>query len=153
MTKPCNPDTDGDGFRDMPASALSAVNADPSVDNCPTVANPSQVNTDGANGAANHASADALGDACDLDRDGDGYPDALEISMGKNPNVYCVRMRADVDGDGAVSILDLAKVAKYFIQLIPPTPERLNQDNGASISILDLAMMATVFIQHVSDCP
>ena len=72
--------------------------------------------------------------------------------MGKNPSIYCVRMRADVDGDGSVSILDLTKDAKYFVPTIPPAPERLNQDNGASISILDLATMATVFIQHVSDC-
>lgn len=153
MTKPCNPDTDGDGFRDMPSSALSAVNTDSNVDNCPTVANSSQINTDGANAASNHAGADVLGDACDLDRDGDGYPDALEIAMGKNPNAYCIRMRADVDGDGSVSILDLARVARYFIQSIPPAPERYNQDNGASISILDLAIMATVFIQPVSGCP
>jgi Dockerin type I domain len=62
-------------------------------------------------------------------------------------------MRADVDGDGAVSILDLAKVAQYFTQAVPPAPARHDQDGDNKISILDLARMAQVFTQHVSACP
>ena len=45
-------DSDGDGVPD-------------SIDNCPTIANPDQRNTDG----------DAKGDACDEDDDNDGVPD------------------------------------------------------------------------------
>jgi pimeloyl-ACP methyl ester carboxylesterase len=87
------------------------------------------------------------------DTDGDGYTDKQEIDMGKDPSTYCNIMRADVDGDGAVSILDLAKVAVYFTQPIPPAPARYDQDGDNKISILDLARMAQVFTQHVSACP
>jgi len=87
------------------------------------------------------------------DTDGDGYTDIEETRLGKNPAVYCNIMRADVDGDGAVSILDLTRVAQYFIQSIPPAPARYNQDGDNKISILDLTRMAQVFIQHVSACP
>ena len=93
------------------------------------------------------------GDACDDDKDGDGYADSTEVALGKNPLVYCQIMRADVDGDGAVSILDLTKVAQKFTQLIPPAPERYKQDADNAISILDLTRMAQVFIKHTSDCP
>ena len=62
-------------------------------------------------------------------------------------------MRADVDGDGAVSILDLTKVAQWFTKSIPPAPQRYAQDADNLISILDLTKMAQVFIQNVSACP
>ena len=84
---------------------------------------------------------------------GDGYTDGQHVALGKDPNVYCSIMRADVDGDGAVSILDLTRVARYFIQSVPPAPERYNQDGDSAISILDLTRMAQVFIQPVSACP
>jgi hypothetical protein len=48
-------DTDGDGIPD-------------SSDNCPTIANPTQTNTDG----------DSQGDACDIDDDNDGLVDTSE---------------------------------------------------------------------------
>ena len=46
FTDPTNPDTDGDGFLDRPASVYGD-NTDTAMDNCPTVANPSQLNSDG----------------------------------------------------------------------------------------------------------
>ncbi len=99
--------------------------------------------------------ADSLGDACDDDKDGDGYTAAQEAAVtgGKNDLAYCQIMRADVDNDGAVSILDLAKVAVYFTQTVPPAPERYKQDKDSQISILDLTRMAQVFTQHVTACP
>ena len=84
---PCAADTDGDGFKDKPATLHLAVNADTSVDNCPLVANPGQQNSDAAidNGPdivapdVTVAHSDALGDACDPDIDNDGLPNAQDI--------------------------------------------------------------------------
>jgi hypothetical protein len=74
-------------------------------------------------------------------------------ALGKNPALYCNIMRADVDGDGGVSILDLTKVAQKFTQSVPPAPERYNQDADNQISILDLTRIAQVFTQKVTACP
>jgi hypothetical protein len=123
------------------------------LDNCPGIANADQLNTDAANTALNRPGADPFGDVCDGDIDGDGYTKAQEIALAKNSAVYCPIMRADVDGDGAVSILDLAKVAVYFTQTVPPALERYKQDADNKISILDLTRMAQVFTQHVTACP
>ncbi len=137
----CDPDVDGD----------NALNG---ADNCVLAANADQLNTDAANPAANRPGADALGDACDDEIDGDGYTDDQETAapLTEDPLTYCSIMRADVDGDGAVSILDITKVALYFTQSIPPAPERYSQDADAAISILDLTRMANVFTQPVSAC-
>lgn len=51
-------DIDGDGFRQL-------------RDNCPLVANPSQIDSD----------ADERGDACELDWDGDGINDAIDCAI------------------------------------------------------------------------
>jgi len=55
-----------------------------SIDNCPSIFNPDQLNTDN----------DDLGDACDIDDDGDGLTDAEEADLGTNP------LEIDTDGDG-----------------------------------------------------
>jgi len=55
-------DEDGDGIGDA-------------NDNCPSVANPDQLDTDG----------DGQGDACDTDDDNDGLPDTDEPGKGTNP--------------------------------------------------------------------
>ena len=65
------PDGDADGVID-------------SLDNCPTVSNASQLNTD----------ADGQGDACDTDDDNDGLTDSEEAIVGTNS------LLADTDGDG-----------------------------------------------------
>jgi len=64
-------DTDRDGVFD-------------NIDNCPTTANADQYNQDG----------DALGDACDTDRDGDGVPNATDVFPDDG------RYSVDADGDG-----------------------------------------------------
>lgn len=66
------PDADGDGVADA-------------TDNCPTVANPTQANTDN----------DALGDVCDPDDDNDGVLDGPDnCDLIRNPD------QADFDRDG-----------------------------------------------------
>ena len=64
-------------------------------DNCPTVFNPAQTNTDldvlGAGGATMDGVSigDGLGDACDDDDDDDGTSDSLEAFIGTDPLDNC----------------------------------------------------------------
>mgnify|MGYP006268127261 CR=1 FL=1 len=62
-----------------------------------------------------------------VDSDGDGYSDALETALGKNPTQYCAVMRADVNMDGVVSVVDLSLVGMQFLQTIPPGNPRYDQ--------------------------
>lgn len=71
-------DTDSDGVCDK-------------VDNCPSVANANQLDTDG----------DKLGDACDPDDDNDGLSDTFELSIGTDP------LKADTDGDGLSDYIEV----------------------------------------------
>jgi len=105
-TDPANPDTDGDGFKDKPVTSFAGVNTDTSMDNCPLVYNPDQLNTDGRrrpNGSqidgdwASNPSQDKLGDACDTDDDNDGLPDSQEYD-----DQCPYRTVADSDGDTVV---------------------------------------------------
>ena len=66
---------------------------------------------------------------------------------------YCDIMRADVDGDHAVTILDMTVLAVHFIEPVASATERYNQDADNAISILDLTMMANLFLDNVSACP
>jgi hypothetical protein len=72
------------------------------MDNCPSVPNPDQVNTDGhprnagpnmpGSTIASNPNADKKGDACDLDNDNDNALDIYELEKGTNP--------FDIDSDG-----------------------------------------------------
>lgn len=136
---PCNPDDDEDGLTDESELNLYLTDA---LD--------SDTDDDGlADGAEIILH---LTDPLDDDTDGDGYLDGREVALAEDPLAYCPIMRADVDGDGAVSILDITKVAGFFLQNVPPAPERYDQDGDAKISVLDLSKMASYFIQPVSNC-
>ena len=136
----CPGDADCDGVSDA-------------LDNCPAAPNPDQANTNLFNHLANRPGSDVRGDVCDPDISGDGYGNTKKLALGKNPLVYCSIMRADVDGDHGVSILDLTRIAQRFAQSIPPAPQRYAQDADNQISILDLTRMANVFTQYISACP
>jgi hypothetical protein len=87
------------------------------------------------------------------DADGDGYTDADETALAKNPDVYCTAMRADVNSDRMVNILDLSFVANDYEQLAPTVPERLDQNADGRINILDLSTIAGVYGQSIEACP
>jgi subtilisin family serine protease len=91
-------DSDGDGVIDA-------------LDNCVSIANPTQANFDG----------DSLGDACDPDDDNDQMPDAWEIANGLNP-FDPSDAAADPDGDGATNL------AEYLGGTDPRTADFVNAD-------------------------
>jgi hypothetical protein len=135
-------DSDGDGVLDA-------------VDNCASVANSAQTNTDAGNTAINRAGADGLGDACDDDVDGDGFTAAQEAAVvpAKSDATYCAIMRADVNGSGKVTLADLILTAQQYNQTVPPAPERYNQSGDAKITLADLILQAQVYNQSATACP
>ncbi len=82
-----------------------------------------------------------------------GYTDAQKITLGKDPFTYCGIMRADVNNDGTVNIFDLASIARYYGQSIPPAPARLDQNGDARLNIFDLSLAASDYGRAVSACP
>jgi len=111
FTNPVNPDTDGDGFKDKPSNAYGD-NTDPTMDNCPSVYNPTQLNSDGhrrptgsrvpgvVEGGASNPSTDKMGDACDTDNDNDGATDGYELGWKGGGANATDPLVMDTDGDG-----------------------------------------------------
>ena len=90
-------DMDGDGFGDRSQSILDVElprgYVTNGTDNCVSVSNPSQADSDG----------DGIGDACDpvTDTDGDGVQDSVDnCPNNRNSN------QSDVDGDGIGDVCD-----------------------------------------------
>ncbi|MBI2476755.1 PKD domain-containing protein [Candidatus Uhrbacteria bacterium] len=78
-------------------------------DNCPTVENQSQTDTDG----------DRVGDACDIDDDNDGVTDEMERELGTSPTDN------DTDDDGLKDKEDpqpLVKKVEPVAKPVEPTP-------------------------------
>jgi uncharacterized repeat protein (TIGR01451 family) len=98
-------DGDGDGVPDV-------------LDNCPAVANPAQADQD----------HDGLGDACDPDRDGDGFADNAGISGGG----------CQTGGGG----LGLGAIAALGLVVFPRRNRRRRR--GASLAAVALALLAVI---------
>jgi hypothetical protein len=88
-----------------------------------------------------------------VDTDADGYTDAQEVTLGKNPLTYCATMRADINGSGSVNLLDLSALAQVFNQTVPPASARLDQNGDGKINLLDISTVAKVFNASVASCP
>ncbi len=106
-------DTDCDGVLDV----------GPPKDNCPTVPNPEQLNTDAKVGTTLDPSPAALqGDACDADDDQDGATDVVEWNAGTDPKDPCNTPYPtfDVTGgtpgvpDGTINTLDIITITKLL---------------------------------------
>jgi hypothetical protein len=64
-------------------------------------------------------------------------------------------MRADLDNNGTISLIDLAILASTYRESIPPAPARYDQGRlprDGKITLLDLAQLAGVYQKDVSDC-
>jgi hypothetical protein len=83
-------------------------------DNCPSVLNPSQKDSD----------ADTLGDACECEGANLNGIDPVDFSDFALLADYWLRtgseISADVDGDGEVDSTDLATIAGYWLSNCPP---------------------------------
>ena len=120
FTNPVNNDTDGDGFLDKPANVYGN-NTDVSMDNCPSVYNPTQLNSDGArrvNGGkitniyASTPGQDKLGDACDDDNDNDGAVNGYESAAAQGTEPLQLDTDCDTVMDGAELRVNDAATAK-----------------------------------------
>jgi len=125
-------DTDADGWANT-------------VDNCSTVVNPDQLNTDG----------DSLGDACDPDDDNDGFSDVVETSVGTNPLVRCGpnAWPADINNDSFSDIADISALTGVFGQSAPPAPARDNvapDPPDTFVDITDVSRLTGLFGQRCS---
>jgi CSLREA domain-containing protein len=112
-------DSDSDGILDF-------------LDNCPTLTNTDQRNTDASLAAAGaNVVGDALGNACDPDDDNDGFSDVVESSAGTNPLDNCTSgpgtggdsWPADINNDTFVDVIgDISKVTGEFGKAVGPPP-------------------------------
>jgi hypothetical protein len=84
---------------------------------------------------------------------GDGVATRTARPARKTPSGPCTIARADIDGDGTVSIFDITKVSAHYGEKIPPAPPELDQDGDGAITILDLNLVTSVFVRQIEDCP
>lgn len=99
-----------------------------------------------------------FGQKCDVvvnsDTDRDGFSDKVEAYIGTDPNKVCGvnAWPVDVDGDKAVSILDMTKVANSYNTKTGDAKynKRYDMDANGAIAIEDLNIVASYFLQNCS---
>jgi hypothetical protein len=63
-------------------------------------------------------------------------------------------MRADLNEDAKVNLLDLSMLASTFGEAVPPASPRFDQNADGKINLLDLSRSASVFGQSIAAaCP
>jgi hypothetical protein len=135
----CVSDTDCDGLSNTYEQALGT--------------NPLVADTDG----------DGLSDGSEIltygtdprlaDTDGDGYGDGAELLLAKDPLTFCATMRADLNGDGTVYIIDLTQLSSVFLHTIPPAPARDDQNGDGKLNVIDLTAQSSRFLDGIGGCP
>jgi hypothetical protein len=122
-------------------------------DNCPSVWNPTQTNTDsGFVAVGAFPAGDALGDACDTDDDADGFTDAIEGTLPTDPLDRCANGAApyksdawalDQNMDRSVTVVgDVLKYSGKIGQSVSGTPptswvlSRLDLNGDRSITVV-----------------
>lgn len=90
-----------------------------------------------------------------IDTDRDGFSDKVEAYIGTDPTKACGvdAWPPDVDGDGAVSILDLTRIASAYGSKVGDANynKRYDMDADGAISILDLSRAAEYFTSLCSN--
>jgi YD repeat-containing protein len=139
-------DSDGDGLDDA-------------LDNCPSVYNPGQLNTDQLmNAAGSSRPADALGDACDTDDDNDTFLDTREHFMGTDALNGCSAtaglfdeaidaMPTDVNDNRFTNLSDIVAYGAPFNSIAPGSrfDPRFDVNASASVNLSDIVMFGLVF--------
>ena len=108
LTFPCDPDTDDDGFKDLPSTNHAYTNTDADEDNCILIPNPGQENNDGdfidlppAIGFDDltQPNSDTLGDVCDPNDDNDNLTDVTETGGAPCASAAGPTNPLDIDSD------------------------------------------------------
>ena len=150
---PAPNDGDGDGVPDVDDNCPTVPNLDQAdtdldefgdaCDNCPSIANADQADFD----------ADDAGDACD-DSDGNGFIDLVELFVGTNPEVACgiAAWPPDFSDDERVSIVDVLafKPALNTTSADPNYDARVDLTADGAVTITDVLVLQPVFNEN---CP
>jgi hypothetical protein len=89
------------------------------LDNCPSVANPDQLNSD----TKAIGGGDALGDACDPNDDNDGLIDTAEAPWGSDTTHPFSPFRLDLDGNGSVQGADASAFKAWIGTAVGSLPD------------------------------